>query len=197
MQNTQKKYVKPFAVCRIVQGSDFAYSAYVCTPHFADVGEGGKRGEHLGRAHTPCSRACFFCPASAGTPRLGPGSRDRPRRRVHVGRWESGSGKDTATSSLSTAICHVTNLIVFRTIRRELESEKMCSPARLDRHNTSHIQHTIQERQGPENHKFYWLLLPAGIRPPIGCQQGWIKSPITRRWANVTAQSSYQSQHDP
>jgi hypothetical protein len=33
-----KKYVKPFAVCRIVQGSDFAYSAYVCTPHFADGG---------------------------------------------------------------------------------------------------------------------------------------------------------------
>ncbi len=32
-----KKYVKPFAVCRIVQGSDFAYSAYVCTPHFADA----------------------------------------------------------------------------------------------------------------------------------------------------------------
>jgi hypothetical protein len=32
-----KKYVKPFAVCRIVTGSDFAYSAYVCTPHFADV----------------------------------------------------------------------------------------------------------------------------------------------------------------
>ena len=33
----QKKYVKPFAVCRIVQGSDFAYFAYVCTPHFADA----------------------------------------------------------------------------------------------------------------------------------------------------------------
>ena len=33
----QKKYVKPFAICRIVICSDFAYSAYVCTPHFADV----------------------------------------------------------------------------------------------------------------------------------------------------------------
>jgi hypothetical protein len=31
-----KKYVKPFAICGIVTCSDFAYSAYVCTPHFAD-----------------------------------------------------------------------------------------------------------------------------------------------------------------
>ncbi len=37
MQNMQKKYVKPFAICRIAVYSDFAYSAYVCTPHFADA----------------------------------------------------------------------------------------------------------------------------------------------------------------
>ncbi len=39
MQNMQKKYVKPFAICRIVTSPDFAswYLSYVCTPHFADV----------------------------------------------------------------------------------------------------------------------------------------------------------------
>ena len=31
-----KKYVKPFAICRIVTCSDFSYSAYAYTPHFAD-----------------------------------------------------------------------------------------------------------------------------------------------------------------
>ncbi len=39
MQNLQKKYVKPFAICRIVRSPDFAYSAYVCTPDFADDGD--------------------------------------------------------------------------------------------------------------------------------------------------------------
>jgi hypothetical protein len=32
----QNKYVKPFAICRIVTCSDFGYSEYVWTPHFAD-----------------------------------------------------------------------------------------------------------------------------------------------------------------
>ncbi len=30
------KYAKLFAICRTVTSPDFAYSAYVCTPDFAD-----------------------------------------------------------------------------------------------------------------------------------------------------------------
>jgi hypothetical protein len=69
MQNMQKKYVKPFAICRIVTSPDFAYLSYVCTPHFADVGPSGCR--HAGGATVRCAAA----PAAPGPDSGRPGGK--------------------------------------------------------------------------------------------------------------------------
>ena len=37
MQNMQNNMQGPKPICRIVTRLYFAYSAYICTPHFADV----------------------------------------------------------------------------------------------------------------------------------------------------------------
>jgi hypothetical protein len=72
----QKHKKAPFAICRIVTGSDFVYSAYVCTPHFAD-GAANHRIRSAAAAAQPAQRtATVTCagPAELGrpsSPRLG------------------------------------------------------------------------------------------------------------------------------
>ncbi len=56
MQNMQKEYVKPFTICRIVTSPDFAYFAYVCTPHFAHDGLKPLNFQRL-RAEAPSTAA--------------------------------------------------------------------------------------------------------------------------------------------
>ncbi len=41
------------------------------------------------------------------------------------------------------------------------------------------------KRQGSKNHKCDRLLLPRGIRPPIGCQQGSINTPTRSRVSTI------------